>query len=53
MGYETEDLNLGRSWALWNFEGYEVRTGDSTGGGWEELVDLDCLKYLDKELAQV
>ena len=40
MGYETEDLNLGRSWALWNFEGYEVRTGDSTGGGWEELVDF-------------
>ena len=40
MGYETEDLNIGRSWALWNFEGYEARTGDSTGGGWEELVDF-------------
>ncbi len=38
MGYETEDLNIGRSWALWNFEGYETRTGDSTGGGWEELA---------------
>ena len=38
MGYETEDLNIGRSWALWNFEGYESRTGDSTGGGWEELA---------------
>jgi len=40
MGYETEDLNIGRSWALWNFEGYEARTGDSTGGGWEELADF-------------
>ena len=39
-GYETEDLNIGRSWALWNFEGYEARTGDSTGGGWEELADF-------------
>ena len=40
MGYETEDLNIGRSWALWNFEGYEARTGDSTGGGWGELADF-------------
>jgi len=40
MGYETEDLNIGRSWALWNFEGYEARTGDSSGGGWAELADF-------------
>ena len=40
MGLETEDLNLGRSWALWNFSGYEARTGDATGGGWSELADF-------------
>ena len=40
MGFETEDLNIGRSWALWNFAGYEARIGDSTGGGWEELADF-------------
>ena len=37
LGLETEELNLGRSWARWNFDGYEARTGDSTGGGWDEL----------------
>ncbi len=40
MSLETEDLNLGRSWALWNFSGYEARTGDATGGGWPELADF-------------
>ena len=38
MGMETEELNLGRSWVNWNFGGYEVRQGDQTGGGWDELV---------------
>ncbi len=40
LGLETEELNLGRSWARWNFKGYEARTGDSTGGGWDELRAL-------------
>ena len=40
MGFETEDLNLGRSWALWNFSGYEARVGDANGGGWPELLDF-------------
>jgi hypothetical protein len=37
LGLETEELNLGRSWARWNFSGYEARTGDASGGGWDEL----------------
>lgn len=37
LAWETEDLNLGRSWARWNFSGYEARTGDDSGGGWDEL----------------
>jgi hypothetical protein len=37
LAWETEDLNLGRSWARWNFSGYEERTGDASGGGWDEL----------------
>ena len=36
MGIESTELNLGRSWVRWNFEGYEARVGDSSGGGWEE-----------------
>ena len=36
LGFQTEELNLGRSWVRWNFEGYENRIGDATGGGWEE-----------------
>ena len=36
MGLQSEELNLGRSWVRWNFEGYENRVGDDTGGGWEE-----------------
>lgn len=36
MGLETTELNLGRSWVRWNFDGYENRVGDSSGGGWEE-----------------
>ena len=36
LGFQTEELNLGRSWVRWNFEGYENRIGDDTGGGWEE-----------------
>jgi len=36
LGFQTEELNLGRSWVRWNFEGYENRVGDDTGGGWEE-----------------
>ncbi|MEE2767914.1 MAG: hypothetical protein VX833_01720 [Actinomycetota bacterium] len=40
MGLATEELNLGRSWVRWNFGGYEERTGDATGGGWDELRDL-------------
>jgi len=43
MGLETTELNLGRSWVRWNFEGYENRVGDSSGGGWEEqraLADM-------------
>ncbi len=40
IGLETTELNLGRSWVRWNFEGYENRVGDSSGGGWEEQRDL-------------
>ncbi len=40
LGVETENLNLGRSWVLWNFSGYEEKTGDFETGGWEELVDF-------------
>ena len=36
LGFQTEELNLGRSWVRWNFDGYENRVGDTTGGGWEE-----------------
>ena len=36
LGFQTEELNIGRSWVRWNFEGYENRVGDDTGGGWEE-----------------
>ena len=36
LGIQTEELNLGRSWVRWNFDGYEARTGDDTGGGWDE-----------------
>lgn len=36
MGFETEELNLGRGWVNWNFSGYEGRIGDVNGGGWEE-----------------
>ena len=38
LGVETENLNLGRSWVLWNFSGYEEKIGDAETGGWEELV---------------
>ena len=40
MGIETENLNLGRSWVLWNFSGYEEKTAEYETGGWEELVDF-------------
>ena len=40
MGLATDELNLGRSWVRWNFGGYEERTGDGTGGGWDELRGL-------------
>ena len=36
LGFESEELNLGRPWVRWNFAGYEARVGDDTGGGWEE-----------------
>ncbi len=36
MGVESTELNLGRSWVRWNFEGYEARDGGPSGGGWEE-----------------
>jgi len=40
MGLSTEKLNLGRSWVRWNFDGYEARTGDDSGGGWDEYRDV-------------
>ncbi len=40
MGIESTELNLGRSWVRWNFEGYEARVGDTSGGGWEEQREL-------------
>ena len=40
MGMESTELNLGRPWVRWNFEGYEARVGDSSGGGWEEQREL-------------
>ena len=40
MGLGTEQLNLGRSWVNWNFAGYEARTGDDSGGGWDEYRDI-------------
>jgi len=40
MGLETTELNLGRSWVNWNFDGYEARTGDDSGGGWDEYRDM-------------
>lgn len=36
MGLETQQFNLGRAWVNWNFAGYEGRTGDANGGGWDE-----------------
>ena len=36
MGLSSTEFNLGRAWVNWNFTGYEGRTGDTTGGGWDE-----------------
>ncbi len=40
MGLSTEELNLGRSWVRWNFDGYEARIGDDSGGGWDEYREF-------------
>ena len=53
MGLETTELNLGRSWVRWNFEGYENRVGDASGGGWEEkralVAEMTALAGVDSD----
>ena len=37
---ETTDVSFVPGWSEWNFSGYQAKTGDSTGGGWDEFRQL-------------
>ncbi len=37
---ETTDQSYVPGWSEWNFSGYQAKTGDSTGGGWNEFRQL-------------